>query len=63
MDRNLKKMGLGKLLTRLQDLLDGTLQRARQVLERPPRVRPSRSLLDLQDVSDLILSLVIHHWY
>ena len=53
-DRNLKKMGLGKLLTRLQDLLDGTLQRAKQVLERPaaPRVRPSRSLLDLQDVSN-----------
>lgn len=34
-DRHLKKMGLRKLLHRLKKLLDGTLQRARQALEKP----------------------------
>ena len=32
-ERHLKKMGLRKLMGRLKDLLDGTLQRARQALE------------------------------
>lgn len=35
-DRMLKKSGLRKLLMRLKDILDGTLQRAKQALERPP---------------------------
>ena len=34
-DRTLKKSGLRKLLIRLKNILDGTLQRARQALERP----------------------------
>ena len=34
-DRHLKKMGLRKLMSRLRELLDGTLQRARQALEPP----------------------------
>ncbi|KAL5010300.1 hypothetical protein ScPMuIL_012605 [Solemya velum] len=34
-DKSLKKMGMNKLILRLRDLLDRTLQRAREVLEQP----------------------------
>lgn len=34
-DKSLKKMGMNKLILRLRDLLDRTLQRAREVLEKP----------------------------
>ncbi|XP_077977573.1 mitogen-activated protein kinase kinase kinase 4-like [Glandiceps talaboti] len=34
-DKSLKQMGLRKMIERLRDLLDGTLQRAKQALQRP----------------------------
>ena len=34
-DRGLKKMGLSKMLVRLRDILDKSLQRAKRSLEKP----------------------------
>ena len=61
-DQNLKKHGLGRLVHRLKGLLDGTLRKAKQVLERPPRLsRHSSSLLSMQDVSDELLYILMFY--